>query len=102
MVLAVHQGDVWKIVNFSIYRLTLMLVYTCSTLYHGVQGELKAIFAKLDHQSIYLFIAGTYTLLPWLPFAVSGAGPYHRCLGFSNPGRYAEHCPGRGRECCQW
>ncbi len=65
MVLAVHQGDVWKIVSFSIYGLTLMLVYTCSTLYHGVQGELKAIFAKLDHQSIYLFIAGTYT-----PFAL--------------------------------
>ncbi|SMF97722.1 hemolysin III [Methylomagnum ishizawai] len=76
--LAVRQGDIWKIVSFSIYGLTMILVYTFSTLYHGLQGELKRMFAKLDHQSIYLFIAGTYTpvalvtlrgVLGWLIFS---------------------------------
>lgn len=61
VILASRQGDIWKLASFSIYGLTLMLVYTFSTLYHGLQGEAKQIFAKLDHLSIYLFIAGTYT-----------------------------------------
>lgn len=61
VILAVRQGDAWKIVSFSIYGLTLILVYTFSTLYHGLQGKSKEVFSKLDHQSIYLLIAGTYT-----------------------------------------
>jgi hemolysin III len=59
--LAVHQGDSWKIVSFSIYGVTLILVYVFATLYHGSNGRVKAIFSKLDHLSIYLLIAGTYT-----------------------------------------
>jgi hemolysin III len=61
VVLAARQGDAWKIVSFSIYGLTLILVYTFSTLYHGLQGRSKEICSKLDHLSIYLLIAGTYT-----------------------------------------
>lgn len=61
VVLAVRQGDAWKIVSFSIYGLTLILVYASSTLYHGLQGRSKAICSKLDHLAIYLLIAGTYT-----------------------------------------
>lgn len=61
VILAVRQGDTWKIVSFSIYGLTLISVYTFSTLYHGLQGKSKEVFSKLDHQSIYLLIAGTYT-----------------------------------------
>jgi hemolysin III len=61
VVLASRQGDAWKIVSFSIYGLTLILVYAFSTLYHGLEGRAKEIFSKLDHQSIYLLIAGTYT-----------------------------------------
>ncbi len=55
------QGDPWRIVSFSIYGATLLLLYTFSTLYHSLRGEAKAIFKKLDHQAIYLLIAGTYT-----------------------------------------
>lgn len=59
--LAVTKGDSWKIVSFTIYGATLVTLYTFSTLYHSVQGKLKKIFQKLDHVSIYLLIAGTYT-----------------------------------------
>jgi len=59
--LAIHQGDPWKISSFSIYGLTLILVYVFATLYHGTKGRVKAVYSKLDHLSIYLLIAGTYT-----------------------------------------
>lgn len=58
---AARQGDPWKIVSFSIYGTTLLLLYSFSTLYHSSHGKAKEIFRKLDHHSIYLLIAGTYT-----------------------------------------
>ena len=64
VVLLIHasaQQDVWKIVSFSIYGTTLVLLFTCSTLYHSFRGRLKTVFQKLDHIAIYLLIAGTYT-----------------------------------------
>ncbi len=59
--LAVTKGDTWKIVSFGIYGVSLVMLYTFSTLYHSFQGKLKKIFQKLDHVAIYLLIAGTYT-----------------------------------------
>jgi hemolysin III len=41
--------------------LTLVLLYTFSTLYHSLRGTAKNVLRKLDHQSIYLLIAGSYT-----------------------------------------
>ena len=61
LTLAVLQGDPWKIASFSIYGVTLIAVYVFATLYHGSNGQAKAVFSKLDHLSIYLLIAGTYT-----------------------------------------
>ena len=59
--LAAMMGDPWKIVSVSIFGATLVLLYSASTLYHSVRGRAKAILRKLDHLSIYLLIAGTYT-----------------------------------------
>ena len=59
--LAVRTGDPWKIVSFSIYGVTLIMTYVFATLYHSSNGQAKAVFSKLDHLSIYLLIAGTYT-----------------------------------------
>ena len=59
--LAAMMGDPWKIVSVSIFGATLILLYSASTLYHSVRGRAKAILRKLDHLSIYLLIAGTYT-----------------------------------------
>lgn len=61
VVLAARQGDPWKIVSFSIYGTTLFLLYTFSSIYHSLHGKAKKVFRKLDHLSIYLLIAGTYT-----------------------------------------
>ncbi len=61
VVLASIQGDPWKIVSFSVYGTSLILLYGSSTLYHSTKGRAKNIFRKLDHSAIYLLIAGTYT-----------------------------------------
>ncbi len=59
--LAAMMGDPWKIVSVSLFGATLVLLYSASTLFHSVRGRAKAILRKLDHLSIYLLIAGTYT-----------------------------------------
>ncbi|MBI3480566.1 MAG: hemolysin III family protein [Nitrosomonadales bacterium] len=61
IVMAVHDGDPWKITSVSIYGATLVLLYSFSTLYHSVRGHAKIVLRKLDHHSIYLLIAGSYT-----------------------------------------
>jgi hemolysin III len=67
------SGDIWKIVSFSIYGATLLMMYSFSTLYHNAkQGRAKLILRKFDHNTIYLLIAGSYT-----PFTlVSLRGPW--------------------------
>lgn len=60
--LAAVGGDVWKIVSASIYGGVLILLYVISTFYHSIQKATpKKVLQKLDHISIYLLIAGTYT-----------------------------------------
>ncbi len=61
IILSVMGGDSWKVVSVSIYGTTLVLLYSISTLYHSLRGRAKCILQKLDHQSIYLLIAGSYT-----------------------------------------
>lgn len=47
---------------YSVYGATLIILYTISTLYHALKvNNAKRIFRKLDHCSIFLLIAGTYT-----------------------------------------
>jgi len=56
------HGSVWHIVSFSIFGVGMILLYTSSTLYHGVYNpRLKFKLNKLDHSSIYVLIAATYT-----------------------------------------
>ncbi len=61
MAVAVLHHDGWRTIAFAVYSLTLILLYTFSTLYHSFKGNVKKIFQKLDHTAIYLLIAGTYT-----------------------------------------
>lgn len=61
IVLALWDGNPWKVAGVAIYGITLVLLYSFSTLYHSLRGRAKAILRELDHQSIYLLIAGTYT-----------------------------------------
>ena len=69
--LAVKYGDIYRIVSFSIYGGTLIILYLASTLYHSIQhARLKQVFRVIDHSSIYLLIAGTYT--PFLLVGLQG------------------------------
>jgi hemolysin III len=61
MVMATLQGDIWKMVSMAVYGVTLVTLYSASTVYHSVRGRAKAIMQKVDHFSIYLLIAGSYT-----------------------------------------
>lgn len=57
-------GNVWMIVSASIYGFTLITLYTMSTLYHAITNErAKKVLRVLDHSTIFLLIAGTYTPL---------------------------------------
>jgi hemolysin III len=61
VVMASIKADPWRIVSFAVYGATLVLLYLISTLYHSTRGRAKDVLRKLDHCSIYLLIAGTYT-----------------------------------------
>lgn len=64
LALGIQSGDTMTIVGFTTFGLTLVLLYTMSTLYHSFRApRLKRVFKVLDHISIYLLIAGTYTPL---------------------------------------
>ena len=55
-------GDVWHIVSFSIFGASLIILYAASTFYHSAKkSELRNRLKILDHASIYILIAGTYT-----------------------------------------
>ena len=59
--LSAIEGDTAKIVSYSVYAATLFMLYLASTLYHSFPGRVKPFFRVVDHQAIYLLIAGTYT-----------------------------------------
>ncbi|MBM6382685.1 MAG: hemolysin III family protein [Paenibacillus sp.] len=65
------KGTAWHVVSFTIYGITMLLLYMSSTLVHAWKdGKMKDLFEIFDHSSIYLFIAGSYT--PLLFIAVRG------------------------------
>ncbi len=62
LTISIQEQSPQLIISFTIFGLTLILLYTASTLYHSFHiPKVKKIFQKLDHVSIYLLIAGTYT-----------------------------------------
>ncbi len=72
VVLAAIYGDAWRVVSFSIYGSSLIILYLASTLYHSVQHpRVKRALRIFDHVAIYLLIAGTYT--PFLLVSMRGA-----------------------------
>ncbi len=75
LTVSIQKQDPWMIASFAIFGTTLVLLYTISTLYHSFYPpRLKKLFQKMDHVSIYLLIAGTYT--PFMLVSLRhGAGP---------------------------
>lgn len=73
LTVSIQQRDPWMIASFSVFGVTLVLLYTMSTLYHSFYPPgLKRLFQKMDHVSIYLLIAGTYT--PFMLVSLRGNG----------------------------
>jgi hemolysin III len=80
IVSAALDGDPWRIVSFSIFGAMLIALYGTSTLYHAIRHRrAKSVLRRLDHATIFLLIAGTYTpftlvslrgALGWTPFVV--------------------------------
>ena len=59
---ATASGDVWHIVSFSIFGSSLIILFAASTIYHSARDpDLRARLRVVDHASIYVLIAGTYT-----------------------------------------
>lgn len=57
-----YKGNFWNLFSVVAYLTTLFVLYTGSTLYHSVNNpKAKSYLRKLDHCSIFLLIAGTYT-----------------------------------------
>jgi hemolysin III len=57
-----QEGNHWKLLNFAVYGVSLVLLYAASTLYHAVRRPaLKRLLRTVDHCAIYLLIAGSYT-----------------------------------------
>jgi len=72
IVRAAMYGTAIHVVSFSIYGLSLILLHTSSSIYHGLHApRAKRVFWVFDHSTIYLLIAGTYT--PFMLISLWGA-----------------------------
>ena len=59
---AVQQDNIWMMISFPIFGVSLILLYLASTLYHASQEPQKRFKLKVfDHAAIYVLIAGSYT-----------------------------------------
>ena len=78
--MAAAHGNVFGIISGAIYGFTLILLYTMSSIYHGLSPKTtaKKVFQIIDHCSIFLLIAGTYT-----PITLVTLREYNAALGWS-------------------
>jgi len=62
LTVGVQSPDPWLLSSFTVFGVSMVLLYTMSTLYHSFHPPgLKKLFQIFDHIAIYLLIAGTYT-----------------------------------------
>ncbi len=78
IILSACKHDAWSIVSAILYGLTMIWLYTMSSVYHGLKpGRAKKVMQVLDHCTIYALIAGTYT-----PILLAGIRPLHPALAW--------------------
>lgn len=79
IVAALHKS-VWGVVGSAVYGVSMILLYTMSSIYHGLSPKLtaKKVLQIMDHCSIFLLIAGTYT-----PIALTALREYSPKLGWT-------------------
>lgn len=80
VVFSIIRNNTYGLISSTIYGITMILLYTMSSIYHGLSPKLKAkkVLQILDHCSIFLLIAGTYT-----PFALCTLRAYSPQIGWS-------------------
>lgn len=76
---AALYSNAYAVVSSSIFGFTMILLYTMSSIYHGLKPDImaKRVFQVIDHCSIFLLIAGTYT-----PIALCSLREYSTALGW--------------------
>ena len=75
---AIH-GNVWAVVSGAIYGAALLIMFTVSSVYHGLKpGNAKRVMRVIDHCDIYFLIAGTYT-----PILLAGIRPINPAVAWS-------------------
>ncbi len=76
---AVHR-DAYAVVSSAIYGTTMIILYTMSSIYHGLSPRCKGkkVLQVLDHCTIFLLIAGSYT-----PFALCTFREYNTAIGWT-------------------
>lgn len=79
VVAAIHHNP-YGVVSGAIFGTSMLMLYTMSSIYHGLSPKLKSkkVFQILDHCSIFLLIAGSYT-----PFTLCTLREYNSALGWS-------------------
>lgn len=79
VITAAINNNTYGVVGSAIYGVTMIMLYTMSSIYHGLRpGMAKKVFQVIDHCTIYLLIAGTYT-----PIALSAIRAVNPVLGWS-------------------
>ncbi len=74
--------DAWEVVSSAVYGAALIILYTMSSVYHGLKPPLaKKVMQVLDHCTIYFLIAGTYT--PIVLCAIRRENPFLAWTVFS-------------------
>lgn len=63
VIVAAIKGNIYGIVSGAIFGTSMILLYCMSSIYHGLKKELmaKKVFQIIDHCTIFILIAGTYT-----------------------------------------
>lgn len=79
VIFSVIKGNAYGVASGIVFGVTLLILYTMSSIYHGLNPKLKAkkVFQVIDHCSIFLLIAGTYT-----PFCLCTLREYNLALGW--------------------
>ena len=73
------KSGVYEIVSSAIFGFTMILLYTMSSIYHGLKPNIaKKVFQVIDHCSIFMLIAGTYTT-----FSLCTLREYNPALGWT-------------------
>ncbi len=78
IVRSAHADDGWKMASSIVFGVTIILLYTMSCLYHAFKvNRAKRVFRVMDHCTIFLLIAGTYT-----PYTLVSIRPEDPVLGW--------------------